>query len=311
MKLSNVEISEFQSIRSSNHFDVGDITCLVGKNEAGKTAILQALYRLNPIIPAHSKFDVTDDYPRAEVEDYQQDIEANRRAPAIVVEATFTLSPEEVSSIESEFGTGILENPTLITKKGYTNTLFFELSVNEQVAVKNIIDTAQLSETLSKDLLKCFNFEELGTLIGEKTVNAPDTEAPNENEDKKEDEPKIQSINALIKKIQEAKGLSKYIFTKYLNKELPKFLYYDEYYMMTGQENIETLNERVKQGKLKQSDYPLLGLIELARLKLDELVNPNRTEWLLNKLEGASNHLSGSDLPPQRIPLFKLELPEF
>ena len=36
----------------------------------------------------------------------------------------------------------------------------------------------------------------------------------------------------------------------------------------------------------------MLGLIDLARLKLDELINPQRTEELVAKLEGASNHLS-------------------
>ena len=56
MKLTNVEISAYQSVRHSNPFDIGDITCLVGKNEAGKTAILQALYRLNPIIPQDGGF---------------------------------------------------------------------------------------------------------------------------------------------------------------------------------------------------------------------------------------------------------------
>ncbi len=290
MKLTDVEVSEFQSIRSSNCFDVGDITCLVGKNESGKTALLQALYRLNPIIPAHGKFDVTDDYPRAEVEDYQQDIEANRRTPAVVIQATFTLSSEEASNVESEFGTGILESPMLTLKKGYANTLFVELPVNEQIAVKNMIDTAQLSPTLSKNLSKCSDVEELGALINEKIANVPDTESPNENED--EDESKMQSLNTLIRAIQETKGLPKYIFNKHLKTELPKFLYYDEYFMMTGQENIEALSERVEQDELKESDYPLLGLIELARLELDELVNPNRTEWFLNKLEGASNHLS-------------------
>jgi predicted ATP-dependent endonuclease of OLD family len=39
-------------------------TCLVGKNEAGKTALLKALYRLNPIVETEGRFDVTDDYPR-------------------------------------------------------------------------------------------------------------------------------------------------------------------------------------------------------------------------------------------------------
>ena len=31
---------------------VSEITCLVGKNEAGKSTLLKALYHLNPVIPA-------------------------------------------------------------------------------------------------------------------------------------------------------------------------------------------------------------------------------------------------------------------
>ena len=42
----------------------------------------------------------------------------------------------------------------------------------------------------------------------------------------------------------------------------------------------------------RSADRPMLGLIDLARLKLDELINPQRTEELVAKLEGASNHLS-------------------
>jgi predicted ATP-dependent endonuclease of OLD family len=45
MKLTHVHITEFQSIRDSNPFEIGDTTCLVGKTEAGKTALLKALYR--------------------------------------------------------------------------------------------------------------------------------------------------------------------------------------------------------------------------------------------------------------------------
>ena len=63
MRLRAVRVREFKSVWDSNDFQVGDVTCLVGKNEAGKTAILQALYRLNPIIEADAKFDVTLDYP--------------------------------------------------------------------------------------------------------------------------------------------------------------------------------------------------------------------------------------------------------
>ena len=46
MKLTSVQISNYKCIRDPCSFTISDITCLVGMNEAGKTAILEALYRL-------------------------------------------------------------------------------------------------------------------------------------------------------------------------------------------------------------------------------------------------------------------------
>ena len=86
MRLTHVRITDFQSIHDSTEFAIGDITCLVGKNEAGKTALLKALYRLNPVIEADGAFDPTDDYPRGTLVDYERDIEAGNREPAQVVE---------------------------------------------------------------------------------------------------------------------------------------------------------------------------------------------------------------------------------
>jgi len=278
MTLISVEISEFQSVRYSNRFDIGDITCLVGKNEAGKTAILQALYRLSPIISQDGKFDVTDDYPRAEVEDYQQDVEAGQRLPATVVKATFTLATEELASIESEFGAGILEGPDLTLSMGYENKLDVQLPVNEKVAVKAIVDAAQLPPDLAQEFSASPDIETLRTLADSKT----DPEAAEH----------ISRLKSHLNNVQNGKGLMQYIYDKYLQKAVPKFLYFDEYFLMKGHENIENLKAREQQNNLEKSDYPLLGLIALARLDLDQLLNPNRTEWLVNKLEGASNHLS-------------------
>ena len=36
MKLIKASVKNFRSVEDSNEFDVGDLTCLVGKNEAGK-----------------------------------------------------------------------------------------------------------------------------------------------------------------------------------------------------------------------------------------------------------------------------------
>src|SRR6266853_2577699 len=102
MKLRTVQVKEFRSIWDSNPFQVDRVACLVGKNEAGKTAILEALYRLNPIIENDGEFNVTYDYPKSEVENYQQDMESKRRQPAEVISVTVDLEKSEIEAVTSE-----------------------------------------------------------------------------------------------------------------------------------------------------------------------------------------------------------------
>jgi len=42
MKLISARITNFRSIEDSEEFTLADLTCLVGKNESGKTTILKA-----------------------------------------------------------------------------------------------------------------------------------------------------------------------------------------------------------------------------------------------------------------------------
>ena len=100
MRLKSVRVGEFKSVRDSGEFETGDVTCLVGKNEAGKTAALEALYRLRPVIDSHGTFNVTHDYPRTDVEDYEQMVQAGERDPATVVTAVYELSNDEVAEVE-------------------------------------------------------------------------------------------------------------------------------------------------------------------------------------------------------------------
>ena len=62
MELSKVRVQNYRSIEDSGKFEIGDLTCLVGKNEAGKTALLSAMRGLKPSQP----FDLNEviDYPR-------------------------------------------------------------------------------------------------------------------------------------------------------------------------------------------------------------------------------------------------------
>jgi predicted ATP-dependent endonuclease of OLD family len=43
MILSAVRIQNYKSVEDSNRFSIADMTCLVGKNESGKTALVSCL----------------------------------------------------------------------------------------------------------------------------------------------------------------------------------------------------------------------------------------------------------------------------
>jgi predicted ATPase len=279
MKLTSVEITEFKSIRKSNPFEIGDITCLVGKNEAGKTALLEALYRLNPIIPAHGHFDVTDDYPRKDVEDYQQEVERGEREPAIVVHAEFEVEAAYSEELRKDFGVDVLKGAKLSLSKGYDNRVRYSFEVDEAATVKALVKRAGLPPTIESQIGGCNTFKALQEW------------PPAGGEQPKEQSKELDALKARVKEIADA-GFKQHVYSKYIQPHVPKFLYFDEYYQLTGQVNIEALKQRKEKDVLLDSDRPMLGLIDLARLSLDELLSPTRTEWLHNKLEGASNHLT-------------------
>ena len=72
MKLTMIRITNYQSVLDSTEFEIDDVTCLVGKNEAGKTALLKALYKLNPYSSNDGDYDVTIEYPRAKRDSIQE-----------------------------------------------------------------------------------------------------------------------------------------------------------------------------------------------------------------------------------------------
>ncbi|NJO82064.1 MAG: AAA family ATPase [Blastochloris sp.] len=276
MKLITAQITHFQSIQDSTEFTIGDVTCLVGKNESGKTALLKALYRLNPIIETDNTFDVTDDYPRRSVADYEDEVSAGS-SPARVVKATYLLEPNDRSAVETHFGPDCLEHEdaTVTISKGYANeTTFTGPSVNIGATLKHLVETAGLSDALTAELLT----HTTAPAMLDSLANVEQTDAS-------------QRLIAILQPIA-AHDLSYVVYNHILRDRIPKFLYFDEYYQMRGQDNINALQQRRATNTLEDSDHPLLGLLELAGLDLNKLVDPKRTEALLSKLEAAENRLT-------------------
>ncbi len=309
MKLLSIHVTDFKSVRDSNKVMIGDVTCLVGKNESGKTALLEAIYRLNPIIESDGVFDVTDDYPRADVEDYQQSVEDGTKQIATAITADYELSDEIIASIEESYGLGVLTSKVFSLSRGYDTGRTVSVGVDESTAVKAMIARHSLPESVSNEAQEKTTLHELKTYLeGQASQQAAAVTTATDKANQLTDEAakakalleaqalnessEAKSLRDDLATIEENKGISLHLWVEYIKPHVPKFLYFDDYYQMEGHVNIEKLKERVASNALKASDRPMLGLIDLARLDLDQLLNPNRTEALVNKLEGASNHLS-------------------
>ncbi len=98
MRLTKARVQGYRSIIDSGWFDVENgKTIMVGPNEAGKTAILQALQKLNPP-KGVELFNPLRDYPRAK---YDEDIEKGGIDPKefTVVEGHFSLDESDVAEL--------------------------------------------------------------------------------------------------------------------------------------------------------------------------------------------------------------------
>ena len=96
MRLSKIHVTNFRSVEDSGEFDVGQVLALVGKNEAGKTAILQALAGLNPHPLTPVTYDIERDYPRRFLTEYD---ERHAEENAKVVSTKWIMTDEEKKKI--------------------------------------------------------------------------------------------------------------------------------------------------------------------------------------------------------------------
>ena len=101
MRLKKARVRKYRSIRDSGWFDIEPAkTIMVGPNESGKTALLEALQKINP--PGEIRnFSALRDYPRSEFNDVITG--KVRLEDTTIVEAQFLLEPEDKEALPAEF----------------------------------------------------------------------------------------------------------------------------------------------------------------------------------------------------------------
>jgi len=116
VRLTHVQVTNFRNIDDSTEFKIDDVTCLVGKNESGKTTVLQALERLNSANAGRGKYSKLQDYPRKHWADYE---DRHKSREARVLQTKWTLDTEDIEAVEKLLGRESLRGKNIEVAKQY------------------------------------------------------------------------------------------------------------------------------------------------------------------------------------------------
>jgi predicted ATP-dependent endonuclease of OLD family len=274
--LKNVAVNKYKSIQDKQSVDIEtDVTTLVGMNEAGKTAFLEALAKFNYFEDDEKfKFKPTLDYPRRELKKYQkseEDVE--------VVTCTFTITQELLDKIAEDIGEGVFVKTT------FERTVFYEknstiggVHANTRKFLEHMLPTYPIEEHEKELLKKINNLKDIKDIqLEEKSEHFQDL---------------INDIHSKIinKSISSwSDPLSSYVYLKWLSPNIPKFWYYDEYFNLPSRINLT----HVKNGQLNdESSKTAKALLEVSQVDLDDLLIADDFETFIAELEATSNEIT-------------------
>ena len=300
MRLTKARVQRYRSIVDTGYFDVEDgKTILVGPNEAGKTAILQALQKLNPP-EGVQLFDPLRDYPRAR---YDEDIKNGNidSKKFTVVEGHFTLEDVDKSGLPEAY-----QSVTYVFGRRLDNTAWHRLDGGP-----NRLTYAELEKDLQR---MCLHFEATSEALGEQSS------AQNAIQNSLENIVNVLSKTSLVtteKATQLSEWLKKYF--KYLDEDnekeekrydrivdllkrpseydavlkkcealLPKFILFSNYFRIKPALHLRKLSDRIERKVLDddQYDYGNICLLKFLGFTAKELADAgDTTRFDLNRTE--------------------------
>lgn len=248
-------------------------TCLVGKNESGKSAFLGALWRLNPA-RTKPQFSIPDHYPAwLEKRHRNEGINQNAVQP---IEVDLELELSDVTPFEEKFGPGVIKAGTILKLfKQYDSTLRYQCSYDEHQAVKNFVGQQNLSQSYHS----VQNFESLATKLDEDiTKEAEGSETLNA----------LANSRTALKTLFGSRNEFKDLVWDTLSPRLPQFFYFAEYSKLPYSVQIDRV---LKADDLDEAEATARALLALGGTEDDYVLNPDY-ERRKRELENVANVLT-------------------
>ena len=279
MFLKSVQIDHFKHVLDSTPVDIQpDITCLVGKNESGKTAFLEALRRLKPA-QGNVQFSIGKHYPAwLEKMHKRQGKNLEQSKP---IQTVFELEDADVAAVEAVFGAGVLTSREFKVNRRYDNLYNHGFDADEDAAVQNVAAKIDLPKKVAT------------AVSGAQTFGALSKAIISVAEEHGEDQQVQTACNSLKEAVAELLPEDT-TFTRrvwhLLFARVPKFFFYSDYSRLPGKVRIRELLEADPE-TLDENDQTALSLLQLAGSDQEYLLDPDY-ETRKRELENVANAIS-------------------
>lgn len=273
MKLKKVQVTNFRSVEDSGEFDIDNVTCLVGKNEAGKSALLLALAALNPNEATPVPLEKERDYPRRDWVQYEQ---KHMEKEALVVRTIWELDESEVKQISAKIGEGALVDRSVEVSRCYGSDIEVSAKMNHSAIVKHHLDQFALNAPERSQLRAAKTTDQL---IG--TLNS--LQSPSEK-------------HLRLQQFLDENGSPATRIQDIVIQNLPSFMYVSSYDRMDGAIQIETTLESMQSGAIEFEGHRgsrlFTEFMDYAGVPLDSIIGVSTYETFNARLNAASTNIT-------------------
>lgn len=280
MKLVKVTISKYKSFLNDQTIEIeSGVTRLVGKNESGKSAFLEALAKFNYFDKENKRFafDKTHDYPRSELKIYEYENTENDHS---VITCEFSIDKKLLELIAADVGEGVFTKASISCARLYNNKLVYtDFASSEIKFIDNFLSKFALNAEKLSALKACKNLSSLHTKLSE------DSELHSIAQELK------------VKYIDQANGgpnlVSGYISRKYISPALPEMWYFDEYFLLPPQINLNLFQNKTISATFTQEEHDISSsLFSLSGVEVSRLLSDENHEAFIAELEATSNSIT-------------------
>ena len=289
MDIISFRVRKYRNIQDSGEVELLDrLTCIVGKNQSGKTALLRALHKFNP--RDADPYVLSREWPRGH--------RLERDLNEIVCEVKFKLAVDEQRALAELTSKEMKAGEVLITKD-YDGK--FEIHFPEDPDLfPNALHPNSIDEICREfprwlepvgpefgyvaagcineatRLAKEGRFGELKNLASEQ-IQGLQSNRSEQNPERQNEDAFVQAYSRKLEQVQtqlEQASTMQQRAHDYLVKRIPTFIYMEEYRAFRGSAGLEELKQQRDNPRyrLTQEEETILMILKLSGLDLDKLI---------------------------------------